>query len=212
MRFERWLEQHEHAVRHSLRELRAGSASAIAKPGEGSEVFVLPRFKPPATTRFRVLKRSERPSDRSSLPSELAALAACAFIGALLIVPMGDRAVLEVPADQMSAYAERQDFEPGWFQPHATFNAKLEGALERKPPVNALASTDLASDPVKEFIVLAEIENQLAQAIGPTKVGRDVDTRNADAARGRQALRIPPHIVTGGTSRLTKLEPPRGYH
>ena len=211
MRFERWLEQHEHAVRHSLRELRAGSASAIAKPGEGSEVFVLPRFKPPATTRVRVLKRSERRrSDRSSLPSELAAIAACAFIGALLIVPIGDRAVPEVPADQMSAYAERQDFEPGWFRPHAAISVKLEGALERKPPVNALAATDLASDPVKEIIVLAEI--QLAQAIGPTKVGRDVETRNADVPRGRQALRIPPHIETGGSSRLTKLEPPRGYH
>ena len=210
MRFERWLEQHEHAVRHSLRELRAGSASGIAKPGERSEVFVLPRFKPPATTRLRVLKRSEqRPSDRSSLPSELAAIAACAFIGALLIVPIGDRAVPEAAPDQMSAAVERQA-EPGWFQPHATFSAKLEGALERKPPVNALAATDLASDPVKEIIVLAEI--QLAQAIGPTKVGRDVETRNADVPRGRQALRIPPHIVTGGSSRLTKLEPPRGYH
>jgi len=117
----------------------------------------------------------------------------------------------EVPPDQMSAAVERQA-EPGWFQPHATFNAKLEGALERKPPVNALAATDLASDPVKEFIVLAEIENQLAQAIGPTKVGRDVETRNADVPRGRQGLRIPPHIETGGSSRLTKLEPPRGYH
>ena len=213
MRSERWLEQHEHAVRHSLRELRAGSASGIAKPGERSEVFVLPRFKPPATTRLWGLRRSEgRPSRRSSLPSELAALAACAFIGALLIVPIGNRAVPEVSADQMSAYAERQDFEPGWLQPQAALSAKLEGALERKPPVNALAATDLASDPVKEVIVLAEIENQLAQAIGPTKVGRDIETRNADVPRGRQALRIPPHIETGGSSRLTKLEPPRGYH
>jgi len=142
----------------------------------------------------------------------LAALAACAFIGALLIVPAGEGAVPEVPHDQMSAAAERPDFELRGFQPQATFGAKLEGALERKPPVNALASTDLASDPVKEFIVLAEIENQLAQAIGPTKVGRDVETRNADVPRGRQALRIPPHIETGGSSRLTKLEPPRGYH
>jgi len=210
MRFERWLEQHEHAFRHSL--VRAGSASGIAKPGERSKAFVLPRFKPPATTRLRVLKRSEQPpSDRSSLPSELAAITACAFIGALLIVPMGDRAVPEVVPDQMSAAVERQEFEPKWFQPQATYSAKLEGALERKPPINALAPTELTDGPSQEFIVLAEIENQLNEAVGPSNVGHDAGGKNVDASRGTRVLKIPPQLVAGGSSRLTKLEPPRGY-